>query len=117
MGHGTEHYANAAYSQLQLSLWLAGYDDVYLTTVEGFPDFYDTMALMKGTGIRNVVIQPFMVVAGDHANNDMAGDEEDSLKSVLEHNGYKVFPVVKGLGEMPEFRQLFVDHVKEIIRN
>ena len=117
MGHGTEHYANATYSQLQLSLWLAGYDDVYLTTVEGFPDFYDTMALMKGAGIRNVVIQPFMVVAGDHANNDMAGDEEDSLKSVLEHNGYKVFPVVKGLGEMPEFRQLFVDHVKEIIRN
>ena len=58
-----------------------------------------------------------MVVAGDHANNDMAGDDEDSLKSVLEFNGYKVFPVIKGLGEIQEFRQLFVGHVKEIIRN
>lgn len=117
MGHGTDHYANSAYSQLQLALWLSGLDDVYITTVEGFPDFYDTMSMMKGNGIRNVVIQPFMVVAGDHANNDMAGDDEDSLKSVLEFNGYKVFPVIKGLGEIQEFRQLFVGHVKEIIRN
>ncbi len=115
MGHGSEHYANSAYSQLQLALWLSGLDDVYLTTVEGFPDFEDTMRLMKGMGIRNVVIQPFMVVAGDHANNDMAGDEDDSLKSVLEHNGYKVFPVVKGLGEIPEFRELFANHVSDVI--
>ncbi len=117
MGHGTEHYANASYSQLQFALWLAGLDDVYVTTVEGFPDFYDTMYMMKGNGIRNVVIQPFMIVAGDHANNDMAGDDDDSLKSVLEHNGYKVFPVIKGLGEIPEFRQLFVDHVKDVMKN
>ena len=116
MGHGTEHFANSAYSQLQLALWLSGLDDVFVTTVEGFPDFYDTMALMKGAGIRNVVLQPFMIVAGDHANNDMAGDEEDSLKSVMEHNGYKVFPVVKGLGEIPEFRQLFVDRVADAIK-
>ncbi|MBO4764070.1 MAG: sirohydrochlorin cobaltochelatase [Candidatus Methanomethylophilaceae archaeon] len=115
MGHGTEHFANATYSQLQLALWLSGLDDVYVTTVEGFPDFDDTMKLMKGMGIRNVVIQPFMLVAGDHANNDMAGDEDDSLKSVLEHNGYKVFPVIKGLGEIPEFRQLFVDHVSDVM--
>jgi sirohydrochlorin cobaltochelatase len=74
------------------------------------------MALMKGMGIRNVVIQPFMLVAGDHANNDMAGDEPDSLKSVLEHNGYKVFPVIKGLGEIPEFRRLFVDHISDAMK-
>ena len=116
MGHGSEHFANSAYSQLQLCLWLSGYEDVYVTTVEGFPDFDDTMALMKGMGIRNVVIQPLMLVAGDHANNDMAGDEPDSLKSVLEHNGYKVFPVVKGLGEIPEFRQLFVDHISDVMK-
>ena len=116
MGHGSEHFANATYSQLQLALWLSGMEDVYVTTVEGFPGFGDTMSMMKGMGIRNVVIQPFMLVAGDHANNDMAGDEPGSLKCVLEHNGYRVFPVIKGLGEIPEFRGMFVDHICDAMK-
>ena len=115
MGHGTDHYANSAYSQLQLVLELF-VPDVFVTTVEGFPSYANTMRLMKGKGYRNVVIQPFMLVAGDHANNDMIGGE-DSLKSALEHNGYKVFPVIKGLGEIEEFRQLFAEHVRDMIED
>ena len=81
MGHGSEHYANATYSQLQIKLWLAGHDDVFVTTVEGYPEFDDTIRLMEGCGKKKAVLFPLMVVAGDHANNDMAGDEDDSLKS------------------------------------
>ncbi len=113
MGHGTEHYANATYSQLYLGLQLSGYPDVYVTTVEGFPTFEDTVSLMKGRGYKNVVLFPFMLVAGDHANNDMAGDDEDSLKSVLEAEGYNVHCVVKGLAEYPEFRELLLMHLDD----
>jgi sirohydrochlorin cobaltochelatase len=116
MGHGTEHYANSAYSQLQLKLILSGHDDVYITTVEGFPNFNDTVYLMKSRWYKDVILFPFMLVAGDHANNDMAGDEEDSLKSILESHGYKVHCVVKGLGEYKEFREIFLSHTKDAIK-
>ena len=115
MGHGSEHYANATYSQLQIKLWLAGHDDVFVTTVEGYPEFDDTVRLMEGCDKRKVVLFPLMVVAGDHANNDMAGDEEDSLKSVLESQGYEVRCIVRGMGEYPEFRELFMDHIRAAV--
>lgn len=111
MGHGSEHYANATYSQLQIKLWGAGHDNVYVTTVEGYPEFDDTLAFMEGKGYRKAVVFPLMLVAGDHANNDMAGDDDDSLKSVLEDAGYEVRCIVKGMGECPEFRNLFLDHI------
>ena len=114
VGHGTEHYANASYSQLQLKLMLSGHRDVFVTTIEGFPGFDDTMELMEGRG-RNVVLFPFMLVAGDHANNDIAGDEEDSLKSILQSKGYDVHCIVKGLGEYPDFRELFLEHLRSIV--
>lgn len=110
MGHGTEHFANATYSELQLKLLFAGYKDVYVTTVEGFPSFDSTIAMMKGKGYKDVTLAPFMIVAGDHANNDMAGDEEDSLKSIMESEGYSVKCVIKGIAEYPSFRKLFVEH-------
>lgn len=114
MGHGTEHYANATYSQLMLKLLLSEKDAV-VTTVEGFPSFEDTVKLLGDSRDRTVVTYPFMVVAGDHANNDMAGDEDDSLKSVLENAGFKVECRIMGLGEFPEFRRLFVEHVRKAI--
>ncbi len=117
MGHGTEHFANATYSQLQLKFRLCGMPNVYVTTVEGFPDFDDTLELMKGKGIKKVALIPFMVVAGDHANNDMAGDEEDSMKNVFTRAGYDVICIVKGLAEFPAFRQLFVEHVRNAIKD
>jgi sirohydrochlorin cobaltochelatase len=116
MGHGTEHYANATYSQLYLKLQISGHTDAYVTTVEGFPTFDDTILLMEGKCYRDVVLFPFMLVAGDHANNDMAGDDEDSLRSLLEKKGYCVHCVVKGLGEYKEFRDLFVVHIDDAIK-
>lgn len=114
MGHGTEHYANATYSQLMLKLLLSE-KDVVVTTVEGFPSFEDTIRLLGDSRDRTVVTYPFMVVAGDHANNDMAGDGDDSLKSVLEGAGFKVECRITGLGEFPAFRRLFVEHVRKAI--
>lgn len=117
MGHGAEHHANSSYSQLYLKLLLSGYPDVFVTTVEGFPDYEDTIALMKGSNYKDVVLFPFMFVAGDHANNDLAGDDKNSLKPILEEYGYKVHCVVKGLGEYKEFRDLFITYAEEIIKS
>lgn len=114
MGHGSEHYANATYSQLQIKLWLSGHENVFVTTVEGFPEFDDTIEFMKRGGYECALLFPLMVVAGDHANNDMAGDEDDSLRSVLEAEGISVRCIVKGLGEYPEFRELFLNHIREV---
>lgn len=115
MGHGTEHYANATYSQLQMKLITSGRKDVYVTTVEGYPSFDDTLKLMEGKGYTDVALYPFMLVAGDHANNDMAGDEEDSLKSVMENAGYNVHCFVRGLGESKPFQDLFLAHADQAI--
>ncbi len=110
MGHGTEHYANATYSELQMKLFFAGYKDVYVTTVEGFPDFDNTIELMKDKGYKEVTVTLFMIVAGDYAHNDMAGDDDDSLKSILEKEGYKVNCVIRGLGSYPSFQRMFAEH-------
>lgn len=116
MGHGSEHYANATYSQLQLKLWLRGQPNVYVTTTEGFPSYDDTIMLMSDRGYERVVLFPFMIVAGDHANNDMAGDEEDSLKSRMLACGYDVKCILRGMGECPRFRELFMYHIDAAIR-
>ena len=117
MGHGTEHFANSAYSQLQLQLSVSeGTENVFVSTVEGFPGFADTLKIMEGRGIRRVALIPFMLVAGDHANNDMAGNDDDSMKNVFASAGYDVVPIVKGLGEFPGFRRLFVNHVRSAMQ-
>ena len=116
MGHGTEHFANATYGQLQLKFMTRNLPQVFVTTVEGFPGYYDTLKIMDSRGLRKIVLLPFMLVAGDHANNDMAGDDEDSMKNVFTKEGYDVTCIVKGLGEYPSFRKLFVDHVADAIK-
>ncbi len=116
MGHGSEHYANATFSQLQLKLWAKGHRNIFVTTVDGYPGFGDTVDFVDTIGLRKAVLFPLMVVAGDHANNDMAGDEEDSLRSVLESRGYRVRCIVRGIGEYPEFRELFAEHVAQAMR-
>ena len=112
MGHGTVHPANSTYSQLQLKLFDRGLYQVYVTTVEGFPNYESTLKMMKSHSSKKVTLVPFMLVAGDHANNDLAGDDEDSLKNIMIANGYDVKCIVKGLGEMPSFQKLFVEHAK-----
>jgi sirohydrochlorin cobaltochelatase len=113
MGHGTEHDSNAVYHKLDGLLRAQGAGKYFVGTVEAEPSLEDIIPQLKPQGVRKTVLLPFMIVAGDHANNDMAGDEEDSWKSILEGDGYAVTPVLRGLGEYPAIQQIFVRHVAE----
>ncbi len=108
MGHGSPHFANAAYSELQTVLWRKA-PNFFVGTVEGIPSLDDVIGQLKKTRMKNVAVAPLMLVAGDHAHNDMAGDEEDSWKSRLAKVGYKVTPKLKGLGQYPEVHRLLLD--------
>lgn len=110
MGHGTEHPANATYAKLQSMLTDAGKTNYCIGTVEAEPSIDDVIAFAKNGGYKRVVLEPLMVVAGDHANNDMAGDEEDSWKTILTNEGFEVVPVLRGLGEIPAIRDIYVAH-------
>ena len=110
MGHGTGHFADAAYSALDYRFKALGYKQVFVGTVEGYPELSDVLKQVKAYGPKKVILLPLMVVAGDHAVNDMAGDSEDSWKSVFEKEGYEVECVMKGLGEFPEIRDIYINH-------
>lgn len=110
MGHGTHHEANATYAKLQEALVNAGHTNIFIGTVEGSPTLDDVKAQIAASGATKVVLLPLMIVAGDHATNDMAGDEAESWKSVLTAEGYEVECVLKGLGEYAGIQELFVQH-------
>ncbi len=112
MGHGTEHYANAVYAALDYQFKDMEYSNIFMGTVEGYPTLESVMKLVERSGLKKVVLAPFMIVAGDHATNDLSGDEEDSWKSVFEQAGYEVRCVLKGLGEYKEIREIILDHVR-----
>ncbi len=114
MGHGTEADSNKVYAQMQELLGSMGENNYYIGTVEADPDIEDVVDMIRDKGYERVLLRPLMVVAGDHANNDMAGDEDDSWKSILEAEGYEVETVLSGMGEIKEIRDIYVDHVKEI---
>jgi sirohydrochlorin cobaltochelatase len=113
MGHGTHHEANATYAKLQEKVTAAGYSDIFIGTVESEPSLEDMLDMVAGTGARKVVLLPLMIVAGDHANNDMAGDEPDSWKSAFEAAGYEVECVLSGLGQYKGIQELVVKHATE----
>ncbi len=115
MGHGTEHEANAAYAKLQETFDSKNAANYFVGTVEATPSLDDIKAALKAGGYKKVVLQPLMVVAGDHANNDMAGDEEGSWKTVLTNEGFEVECVLKGLGEIDDVRSIYSDHVNAAI--
>ena len=115
MGHGTEADSNVVYGQMQEKITAQGYANYYIGTVEATPSLEDVMAAMKDKGYQKVILQPLMIVAGDHANNDMAGDEDDSWKTILQNEGYDVTCVLEGLGQNDAVQQLFVDHVAAAI--
>ena len=115
MGHGTEAQANQVYAKMQETLSAAGYDHYYVGTVEASPSLEDVMEAVKKGGYKRVVLKPLMIVAGDHANNDMAGDDEDSWKNIFEKEGYEVICLLKGLGELEAVQQLFADHARAAI--
>ena len=112
MGHGTEAESNGVYAKMQQVLSEAGYDNYFIGTVEAEPSVEDLLAAVQAGDYKRVVLRPLMIVAGDHANNDMAGDEEDSWKSVFENAGYEVECVLSGLGELEAIRDLFVQHAQ-----
>ena len=120
MGHGTSHTANITYDQMQTQMENLGFKNAFIGTVEGKPE--DTacdkvIEKVKEAGYKNVVLRPLMVVAGDHANNDMAGDDEDSWKSqfVVSGNFENVDTQIAGLGRIEAVEQLYVDHTKAAI--
>ncbi|MCB5474516.1 sirohydrochlorin cobaltochelatase [Blautia luti] len=120
MGHGTSHTANVTYDQMQTQMEDLGFKNAFIGTVEGKPE--DTacdkvIEKVKEAGYKNVVLRPLMVVAGDHANNDMAGDDEDSWKSqfVASGNFENVDTQIAGLGRIEAVEQIYVDHTKAAI--
>ena len=115
MGHGTEHAANDTYAKLQQKLTAKGMNNYFVGTVEAEPTVEDVLEAVKAGGYKKVVLIPFMIVCGDHANNDMAGDEEDSWKSIFEAEGFEVECVLRGLGESTEVQALVVKHCGEVI--
>lgn len=112
MGHGTDHYANSAYCQFENMLRDMEHENTYVGTVEGFPSLDYVIRRLKRRNIENVTIMPLMIVAGDHARNDLAGAEEDSWDSILKSEGFKTKVILKGLGEIDAIGELFVEHLK-----
>ena len=117
MGHGTSHTAKVSYSQMQTTMQTLGYDNVFIGTVEGEPEetaCENVIEAVKAAGYTKVILRPLMVVAGDHANNDMAGEDEDSWLSQFKAAGAfaSVDCQIAGLGEIKDIQQLYIDHTK-----
>lgn len=115
MGHGTAHPANAAYAALQLALWKHD-KGVFIATVEDTPGLDEVIPEFKRQGIRKVFLVPLMSVAGDHAMNDMAGEDDDSWASRLKAAGIKGEPVLVGLGSRPAVAGLWIDHLRDAVK-
>ena len=121
MGHGTSHTANVTYSQMQTQMDKLGYKNVFIGTVEGEPEETELSKVIekvKAAGYKKVVLRPLMVVAGDHANNDMAGDDADSWKSGFEASGAfeKIDCQISGLGRIADVQKLYVEHTGAVIK-
>ena len=114
MGHGTESEADYAYQKLQKEYLKAGKSNIFIATVEGEVTIKDIIEKMKGKGFKKILLKPFMIVAGDHAKNDMSSDNEDSWKTMLKNEGYEVTSVLKGMGEYKFIREMFMDKLKEV---
>ena len=115
MGHGTEADSNEVYARMQEVLLDKGFEHTYVGTVEAEPSVEDVLEAVQQGGYERVVLRPLMIVAGDHANNDMAGDDEDSWKSIFEGSGYEVVCVVEGLGQLEGIQELFSQHVQDAL--
>ena len=114
-GHGTDHAANLVYPALQTAFHLAGRRDVLVGTVEGWPAFEDVLAQLRERSEKRVHLLPLMLVAGDHALRDMAGEEPESWKSRLEAEGFAVRATLRGLGLVPEVQALYRAHLEKAL--
>lgn len=115
MAHGTPHPGNAYYSVIQDRIEKLGMNNVFVYSVEGRPNLDDVIPKLKAKGFKNVTLMPIMMVAGDHANNDMAGDDPNSHKSILTKAGFKVNTYIHGLGENENVRALYIQRANEAL--
>jgi len=113
MGHGNEHMPIGYYYQLELKMNRKYDVPVAIGLVEGLPDLDSVIEKLKEKKVKKIVLKPLMIVAGDHANNDMAGDEDDSWKNVLTKAGFKVKPILEGLGDKKAIRDIYIEHIKD----
>ena len=113
MAHGTPHQSNAYYSVMQAKLQAMGLDKALIFTVEGWPTIDEVVSQLHAKNVKRVVMMPLMMVAGDHASNDMAGDEEDSFKTALLKEGFKVDVKLQGLGENAAVQKIFVERAED----
>ncbi len=113
MGHGTEHFANSVYAALDQQFKDYGYENIFLGTVEAYPDFETLLKRVEKIHPNRVLLAPFMIVAGDHALNDLAGGNRDSWKCRMEEAGYETECILTGLGEYEGIRRMFLDHVAD----
>ncbi|OOM75681.1 sirohydrochlorin cobaltochelatase [Clostridium puniceum] len=116
-GHGTEHPSNAVYGMLQTVLIDEDYENVFVATIEGYPTIQNVLKKLKKKGINKTKLVPLLLVAGDHAKNDMASDEEDSLKSILKKEGIEVSLHMHGLGEVDKFAGLYINRIYDSIED
>lgn len=116
MGHGTGHFIDAAYAALDYRFKAKGSERIFVATVEGYPEINDIESSIAATKAKKIRMIPLMVVAGDHATNDMAGDD-DSWKTMMEEKGYQVQCILKGLGEYDKIRKMYIDHLQDAINN
>ena len=118
MGHGTAHVAKVSYSQMSAQMQNLGYENVFIGTVEGEPEetsCESVIEAVKAAGYTNVILRPLMVVAGDHANNDMAGSDDDSWKPMFEDAGFTVDCQIAGLGGIADIQALYIAHTQAAI--
>ncbi len=113
MGHGTGHFSDAAYAALDYRFKALGYENVFVGTVEGYPEVSLVLKQVKDYAPDEVVLMPLMVVAGDHAVNDMAGEQEDSWKVLFKNAGYKVTCILRGIGEFTGIQKMYLDHTAD----
>lgn len=111
IGHGTSTPATAIYSQIAYMFEAAGAPSFHVSTVEGYPDYETTLARLKASHARHVTLIPFMLVAGDHARNDIAGEWRENLES----EGFSVTPLLESLGAVPGIREIYIDHIREAL--
>ncbi len=115
MGHGSRHYANYVYAALNYRLRELGHQNIYIGTVEAWSSLESVLGSVRRQEPEKVVLAPFLMVAGDHVVNDLAGEQADSWKSVFEAEGYQTECVTRGLGEYPGIRRILMEHLRETV--
>lgn len=116
MGHGSEHCINITYSSMNDLLRVGGYEHAYVGTVKAYPYLEDVLEELSKGSYEKIYLTPFMIVAGEHANTDMLGEQEDSWINILKEKGYEVEPIVRGLGEYDFVSTLFIKHIKDTMK-